>query len=114
MRSPTAGHRYLTCVVDHATGRLVWAGEGHSARPWAGSSMNSSRAGGRLTTCPATGGVDPHLVAQRAPQAGCLDPFHVVAWALKALDKVRGAHHDPRRDPIGKPMWAMRNEQGPT
>jgi transposase len=30
------------------------------------------------------------LVRQRAPAAvTCLDPFHVVAWALKALDKVR-------------------------
>ena len=25
------GHRYLTCVVDHATGRLVWAGEGRNS-----------------------------------------------------------------------------------
>jgi transposase len=24
------GHRYLTCVVDHTTGRLVWAGEGRN------------------------------------------------------------------------------------
>lgn len=30
------------------------------------------------------------MVAQRAPQAViCLDPFHVVAWASKALDKIR-------------------------
>ena len=30
------------------------------------------------------------VVRQRAPQAViCLDPYHVVAWAMKALDKVR-------------------------
>ena len=30
------------------------------------------------------------MVAERAPQAVlCLDPFHVVAWATKALDEVR-------------------------
>ena len=30
MRSPTSrGHRYLTVVVDHDTGRLVWAAPGH-------------------------------------------------------------------------------------
>ncbi|MCB0933994.1 MAG: transposase [Mycobacterium sp.] len=30
------------------------------------------------------------VVAERAPQALlCLDPYHVVAWAMKALDKVR-------------------------
>jgi transposase len=30
------------------------------------------------------------VVAERAPQATlCLDPFHVVAWATKALDAVR-------------------------
>ena len=30
------------------------------------------------------------VVAERAPQAAiCLDPYHVVAWATKALDKIR-------------------------
>ena len=30
------------------------------------------------------------MAAERAPQAAlCLDPFHVVAWATKALDAVR-------------------------
>ena len=30
------------------------------------------------------------VVAERAPQAVlCMDPFHVVAWATKALDEVR-------------------------
>jgi transposase len=38
-------------------------------------------------------------VTERAPQAVlCLDPFHVVAWATKALDEVRrGVWNDLRR-----------------
>ena len=28
--SYSRGHRYLTDVIDHATGRLVWAGQGQA------------------------------------------------------------------------------------
>ena len=32
------GQRYLLVVVDHDTGRLVWAGKNRNRRRWAGSS----------------------------------------------------------------------------
>lgn len=86
------GHRYLTCVVDHTTGRLVWAAEGRNQQTLGRffDELGTGRAT-MLTHVSCDGAEWIHaLVQQRAPQALiCLDAFHVVAWAMKALDKVR-------------------------
>ncbi|MGV0493556.1 ISL3 family transposase [Mycobacterium kansasii] len=86
------GHRYLTCVVDHTSGRLVWAAEGRNSETLGKffDQLGAERA--KLLTHVRCDGAEwiHALVRQRAPAAIiCLDPFHVVAWALKALDKVR-------------------------
>jgi transposase len=86
------GHRYLTVVVDHATGRLVWAAEGRNQDTLGRffDQLGAERA--RLLTHVSCDGAEwiHALVRLRAPQAViCLDPYHVVAWAMKALDKVR-------------------------
>jgi transposase len=63
------GHRYLTVVCDHVTGRVVWAARGRSKD---------------------TVGKFFDAVAERAPEViVCLDTFHVIGWATKALDEVR-------------------------
>jgi transposase len=86
------GHRYLTCVVDHDTGRLVWAAEGRNTRTLLRffDALGAERAG-QLTHVSADGADWIHtVVADRAPQAIlCLDPFHIVAWGTAAVDQVR-------------------------
>lgn len=86
------GHRYLTVVTCHDTGRIVWAGKGRDAATLRGffDALGPERSAA-LTHVSADGAEWIHtVVAQRAPQAVlCLDPFHVVAWATKALDAVR-------------------------
>lgn len=86
------GHRYLTVVVDQDTGRLVWAGAGRDAATLRGffDALGPQRAA-QLTHVSADGAEWIHtVVTERASQAVlCLDPFHVVAWATKALDAVR-------------------------
>lgn len=86
------GHRYLTCVVDHDTGRLVWAAPGRNAETLGAffDALGPERSG-RLTHVTADGAEWIHsTVRARAPKAAlCLDPFHIVAWATKALDQVR-------------------------
>lgn len=86
------GHRYLTTVVDHDTGRLVWAAEGRNTQTLGRffDALGAARAG-QLTHVSADGAEWIHtVVRQRAPQALlCLDPYHVVAWATTALDTVR-------------------------
>ena len=86
------GHRYLTCVVDHDTGRLVWAHEGRNKDTLAKffQALGESRSD-VLTHVSADGAEWIHaVVKEHAPQAVlCLDPYHVVAWVTKALEKVR-------------------------
>ena len=88
------GHKYLTVVVDHDSGRLVWAAPGRDkatldgffdalearegAAPRSPMSALMARTGSRT------------VVADRCPNAvRCADPFHVVKWATEALDEVR-------------------------
>jgi transposase len=95
------GQRYLLCVVDHDTGRLVWAGKNRTAATLREffDLLGPARAA-QLTHVSADGAEWIHqVVAERAPQAVlCLDAFHVVAWASVALDAVRrGAWNELRR-----------------
>jgi transposase len=86
------GHRYLTVVVDHGTGRLVWAAPGRDEATLHRffDELGDQRAL-RLTHVSADmAGWIARVVAERAPAAvRCADPFHVVAWATDALDVQR-------------------------
>jgi transposase len=83
------GHRYLIVVVDHDRGRLVWAGPGRndSALHVLFDQLGPER--GALLTHVSADMADwiARVVAERAPNAiRSADPFHVVAWAIEALD----------------------------
>jgi transposase len=86
------GHRYLTVVVDHDTGRLVWAGKGRDSTVVRAFFDALGQARAHQLTHVSTDAAEwiTTVVADRAPQAiRCLDPFHLVAWATQALDDVR-------------------------
>src|SRR3979409_2266561 len=86
------GHRYLTVVVDHDTGRLVWAGKGRDQAVVRAffDALGEQRAAPLPHVSTDAAEWITTVVAERAPQAvRCLDPFHLVAWATKALDDVR-------------------------
>jgi transposase len=86
------GHRYLTVVVDHDTGRLVWAAPGHDeATLERFFDLLGQARSAQLTLISAdAAGWIAGVVARRCPAAAlCLDPFHVVRWATDALDQVR-------------------------
>lgn len=100
------GHRYLLAVVDHDTGRLVWAAPGRDSDTLRGffDALGPERCAG-LTHVSADGAEWIHqVVAERAEAAVlCLDAFHVVAWATKALDEVRrGLWNELRRTGDGQ------------
>ena len=112
------GQRYLLCVVDHDTGRLVWAGKDRTKETLSRffDQLGADRAR-QLTHISADGAQWIHdVVAERAPNAVlCLDAFHVVAWATDALDQVRrdmvnrlraGGHHDEATALKGS-RWAL-------
>jgi transposase len=86
------GHRYLTVVVDHDTGRLVWARPGRDAAVVHAFLDELGQQRARLLTHVSADGAEwiHGPFRQRAPQAViCLDPFHAVAWATGAVDAVR-------------------------
>jgi transposase len=86
------GQRYLTVVVDHDSGRLLYVVEGRSKTSVEGffDLLGEERSHG-LTHISADGAEwIARVVEVRAPHAAlCLDPFHVVKWAGDALDEVR-------------------------
>lgn len=86
------GHRYLTVVVDHDTGRLVWAAPGKDAATLHAFFDQLGEQRAAAITHVSADGADTiaKVVTRRCPQAvRCADPFHVVAWATEALDLVR-------------------------
>ena len=86
------GHKYLVIVVDHDSGRLVWAAPGRDTKTVAAFFAALGPARTQALTHVSADGADwiARAVADAAPQAVlCADPFHVVSWAATALDEVR-------------------------
>lgn len=85
-------HRYLTVVVDHDSGRLVWAAPGRDTATLARffDELGDERAAQITHVSADMADWIATVVAARAPNAiQCADPFHVVAWASDALDVER-------------------------
>jgi transposase len=85
-------YRFLTIVVDHDTGRLVWAAPGRDDATLHRffDELGAQRAA--LITHVSADMAEwiARVVRCRAPGAvRCADPFHVVAWATDALDVER-------------------------
>jgi transposase len=109
------GHRYLTVVVDHDSGRLVWAAVGRDTATLVRffDELGPTRCA-EITHISADGAdwVE-RAVSLRCPQAVlCADPFHVVRWAGDALEIVRRqAWNDARGGP--RPMTSHRRVTWP-
>jgi transposase len=90
--SHRTGQRYLTVVVDHDTGRLVWAAAGRDRQTVERflDELGEERCEQvELVSCDMAGWI-AGPVADRLPGAvRCVDPFHVIALATDALDEVR-------------------------
>jgi transposase len=90
--SYSKGHKYITVVVDHDSGRLIWAAVGKDIKTLdkffdllgeersAKIELVSADAAEWIAT----------VVEQRCKNATlCADAFHMVSWATKAVDEVR-------------------------
>jgi len=86
------GQRYLTVVVDHDSGRLVWAAAGRDRKTVERflDELGQERCKQiELVSCDMAGWI-AGPVADRLPDAvRCVDPFHVVMLATDALDEIR-------------------------
>jgi transposase len=86
------GHKYLTVVVDHETGVLLWAHPGRDQKTLEKffDSLGEQRCAQITLVSADAAEWIANVVAERCKNAElCLDPFHIVAWATKALDEVR-------------------------
>jgi len=109
------GHRYLTVVVDHDSGRLVWAAVGRNDATLRQFFDQLGEDRSALISHVSADGADwvERVVTARCPNAVlCADPFHVVRWAGDALEIVRRqAWHDARGGP--QPMTSRRRVTWP-
>jgi transposase len=108
------GHRYLTIVVDHGSGRLVWAGPGkdESVLEAFFDALGEERTNALTHISSDMAPWFSSVIRRRAPHAvRCADPFHVVSWAMSALDAERRrawneASGRRRWDSSGRPVTA--------
>ena len=99
------GHKYLMVVVDHDTGRLVWAAAGHDRATLQGffELLGPERARQiRLVSADAAEWIGECALAACPRATLCLDPFHIVRWATDALDIVRRSVWNTLRRTYGR------------
>lgn len=86
------GQLYLTVVVDHDTGHLVWAEPGRDRDTLRRffDDLGTERASLITHVSADQATWISHVVTERCPTAiQCADPFHVIKWANEAVAKVR-------------------------
>ncbi|MEH3078827.1 MAG: ISL3 family transposase [Quadrisphaera sp.] len=104
------GHKYLTVVVDHDTGHLVWAAPGRDRKAVESffDALGEERSAQLTHVSADAAEIIAAVVSRRAPQAvRVADPFHVVAWATDALDDVRRAVWNTARRTPGAPRTSQ-------
>lgn len=86
------GRLFLTVVVDHDTGRLVWAEPGRDRATLHRffDDLGEERSGQITHVSADSAAWISEVVTDRCPRAiQCADPFHIVKWANQALGAVR-------------------------
>lgn len=104
------GRKYLTVVVNHDTGAVVWCHKGHGRKVFDAffeALSDEERASIQLVSADGARWVDDAM-GQWVPWATrCIDTFHVVQWACDLLDEVRkqawrAAHRKAKAEPHRK------------
>jgi transposase len=94
------GHKYMTVIINHDTGALIWACPGYGKKVLSGffDSLTNEQRQSILHVSADGARWIAECVAKYCPNANrCIDPFHVVSWAMDALDEVRkGVWRDAR------------------
>ena len=100
------GHEYMTVVVGHDRGRVVWACAGHGKRQlnaFLDLLTEGQHAGIEVVTADGARRI-ADVVAERLPGAElAVDPFHAVSRATGALDELRRrSWREARSRPVPK------------
>lgn len=106
-----AGHKFLTCVADHASGGVVWAAPGRNADTLQGFFEELTDEQEQSITAVSINMSAGYEKAIRAPEGlphaeVCFDPFHVCQLAGKATDQVRRDEYNRHgRSSTGEGKW---------
>jgi transposase len=86
------GHKYMTVIVNHKTGALIWAHKGHGKETLTNffeGLTEGQRGKIKFVTADGARWI-ADCIKDYCPNAErCIDPFHVVAWANDQLDEIR-------------------------
>ena len=102
------GQRYLTSVVDHTSGAIVWCSPGRNAQTLQAffDELGPERRASIRAVSIDMSGSYAKAIRDSVPQAEiCFDPFHVVRLGQRAVDQVRRDEwnaHDRSHTPKGK------------
>jgi len=96
------GHTYITVVVNHDTGNVIWVGEGHDYETLSAFFellTPEQRASIELVSADGAKWI-ANCVRDYCPNAErCMDIFHVVEWANEALSQIRiDSWHEARKN----------------
>jgi transposase len=106
-----ADHKFLTSVVDHQGGGIVWATEGRnsaSLKAFFDGLTDEQKASIKAVSIDMSAGYEKAISAPEGlPHARvCFDPFHVVKLGGEALDKVRRDQYNQHgRSSTGEGKW---------
>jgi transposase len=100
-------HRYLTSVVDHRSGAIVWCSPGRNAQTLQGffDLLGERRHSIKAVSIDMSGGYEKAITQSLPGAEVCFDPFHVVQLAQRAVDQVRRDEwnaHERSHTPTGK------------
>ena len=86
------GHKYITVIVNHDTNTVVWAAQGHGKTVLESffKELNEEQlASIKVVTGDGARWITDCVNEFTPGCERCVDPFHVVQWAMDALDEVR-------------------------
>lgn len=99
------GRAYITVIVDHGRGRVIWAHDGHGRQVpglFFRQLTPERRASIRIVTGDGAGWIDSSVAEHRPDAERVLDSFRIVSWMTDALDRV------------GKRLWNQARRDGST
>ncbi len=104
-----AEHKFLTCVVDHDAGSIVWATAGRNAaslQAFFAGLGDEQKQSIKAVSIDMSAGYEK-AITEAVPDAQiCFDPFHVVQLGGKAADQVRRDEYNRHgRSSTGEGKW---------